>query len=58
MLSLFQLYYGFSNPINISNTDMKVYGYAEDMIAVGGMFTGGFDDPSSFIIVKLIVLKI
>lgn len=42
--------YGFSEPIRVGNTDMKVTGFDKNMVAVGGMLTGNFDEPSSFII--------
>ena len=41
---------GFKKTIEVANTGMKISGYSTKMMAVGGIFTGKIDEPSSFII--------
>lgn len=41
---------GFEKPIEVGNTGMMVRGYSSKMMAVGGVFTGKYEEPCSFII--------
>ncbi|MCL2739982.1 MAG: hypothetical protein FWE47_02140 [Oscillospiraceae bacterium] len=45
--------FGFAEPIKVGETDMHVHGFAEDMVAVGGLLSGNLDEPSSFVIGKV-----
>lgn len=46
--------HGFQKPIRVANMDFKVQGYAEDMVAYGGLFTSNVEEICSFIIGKVV----
>lgn len=41
---------GFEKPVQVADTGMMVKGFSSKMMAVGGVFTGKFNEPCSFII--------